>query len=458
MRAKGAGLVSHSQKFLELWKAERTWVDILSHFLRWTNRTNSALVMYRSPCKLTRLALVLICCITGCDCDLVVLPTGPTLINAFVGHNVTLGVSISGVSAPIVSWTNGTLTLATWTLGSSTSPVIAPESQGVLSVDQSGSLVFWNVPLSYNGTYTVTVTKVGARVAYVYFTLLVYESIMDVSLNTGLQDAVEGGPTFTLSYSSKQGQATGSQWYFNSLAVEGPRYSITGKSLTIRTPSRNDTGQYEVILTNPFSRATQQRNITVLYGPDQPVLEVSPTKAAFVSGETLSLSCRAEGEPAPSASWVFNGQALPTSSTGMLKLTDVQTSQSGIYTCVLVNTKTSNRLERSITIEVRGLSGSAIAGIAAGIPCGFLLLLFFLGLIALCYFCYKKKDRNPRYPVSRAVEKAVNKQPDLTIPHKLLTNGFKLPPDYNLLRLQTLSERAGPLPLGTVPVRMATTV
>ncbi|KAI4879308.1 hypothetical protein NFI96_021625, partial [Prochilodus magdalenae] len=373
---------------------------------------------------------------TGCDCALVVLPTGPTLIRAFVGENVTLGVSITGVSMPSVSWKNETLTLAMWTLDSSTSPGIAPELQGVLSVDQSGSLWLWNVPLSYNGTYTVTVTKVGFHVASVSFTLLVYESIKDVSVDTASQDAVEGGPAFTLSYSSKQGLATEAVWYFNGLVVaDGLRYSVTDKSLTIKTPSRNDTGQYGVNLSNPFSKAAQQRNITVLYGPDQPVLEVSPTKAAFVSGETLSLSCRAEGEPAPSASWVFNGQALPTTSTGELKLADIQTSQSGIYTCVLVNTKTSKHLERNVTIDVRGLSGPAIAGIAAGIPCGFLLVLLLLGLIALCYVCYKKKDRNPRYPVSRAVEKAVINQPDLTVPQNLLSSGLKLPPDYNIHRL-----------------------
>ena len=91
------------------------------------------------------------------------------------------------------------------------------------------------------------------------------ESIKDVSVDTASQDAVEGGPAFTLSYSSKQGLATEAIWYFNGLAVaDGLRYSVTDKSLTIKTPSRNDTGQYGVVLSNPFSKVAQQRNITVL--------------------------------------------------------------------------------------------------------------------------------------------------------------------------------------------------
>ncbi|XP_072538441.1 cell adhesion molecule CEACAM6 [Salminus brasiliensis] len=415
--------------------------------------------MYYRPDELARVALLLFCCVTGCGCALVVLPTRPTLVNAFVGTNVTLSVSINGVSSPLVSWKTGTLTLASWTLDSSTPPDIAADSRGVLSVNQGGSLVFWNVPLGYSGVYTVTASKAGDHEASANFTLLVYDSIRDISVETSAPDPVEGGPAFALSYSSPQGQATGSTWYFNGLAVaSGPRYLITDKSLTISKPNRNDTGQYAVNLTNPFSSKMLQRNITVLYGPDLPVLEVIPTKAAFVSGETVSLSCRAKGEPAPSASWIFNSQTLPTSSTGTLKLTDVQTSQSGIYTCVVVNAKTNARQEKSVTIEVRGLSGSAIAGIAAGIPCGILLLLLLIGLFALCYFCYKKKDRNPRYPVSRAVEKAVASQPDLTGPHNLLTNGLKLPPDYAFFRQQTIAERDGPLPLEPAPVRTATTV
>ncbi|XP_076868548.1 cell adhesion molecule CEACAM6 isoform X2 [Brachyhypopomus gauderio] len=308
-------------------------------------------------------------------------------------------------------------------------------------------------------TYTVQMMKPGNSEASVNFTLSVYDSIRDVSLGTGVQDAVEGGAAYELFYSSAPGQAASSEWYFNGLPLaDSSRYAITDKSLTIKRPSRNDTGRYGVVLTNPFSSGKQYKDVTVFYGPDQPFLEVSPTKATFVAGETLSLSCRAEGVPAPSATWVYNGHSLPTSPNGTLQLTDVQPSQSGFYTCMLVNVKTSAHLERDVTIEVRGLSTAAIVGLAAGIPCGLLLLILLAGLVLLCVFCYKKKDRNPRYPVSRAVEKAVVSQPDMTKPHKLLISGLKQPPDYRLYDHQGITERAGSLPLATHPMRMATTV
>ncbi|MCJ8745496.1 hypothetical protein PDJAM_G00130770 [Pangasius djambal] len=413
-----------------------------------------------SHCLVASLALLLVCSFTGTDCLLVIWPNGPTLVNAFVGTNLTLSISYRGVTEPLVTWLYGTLILATWNIGLNTPPPdIAPAYSNVLSMDQTGSLVFQNVPASYSGTYTVQMAKPGAHEVSVNFTLLVYNIITDVSVVSVSQDFVEGGVPFTLSYSSMQGPVMTSTWYFKGLeVVDSSRYLITQKSLTINRPNRNDTGLYSVVLSNPFSNVTQSKNITVLYGPDQPVLEVSPTKATFVSGETVSLSCRAEGEPPPSASWVFNGQSLPTSN-GTLQLTRVQTSQSGVYKCVLVNSRTNMHLTRNVTINIQGLSSSAIAGIAAGVPCVILLLLLFAGLILLFFNSSNEAaKRNPRYPVARATKKAVISQPDLTKPHHLLTRSLKQPPAYNHHRHQAPSERSSSLPLAVPPVRMATTV
>ncbi|KAK3541199.1 hypothetical protein QTP86_016210, partial [Hemibagrus guttatus] len=292
--------------------------------------------------------------IIGTDCLLSMWPNGPTMVTAFVGTNLTLGISYTGVTNPLVTWQNGTLVLAVWTVGQTTYPVISPTYSSVLSLDQTGSLVFQNVPVSYSGTYVAKMAKSGDYEASVTFTLLVYNVITDASVVTASQDVVEGGAPFTLSYSSMQGPVMTLTWYFKgSEVVNGSRYLITSKSLIINQPNRNDTGLYSVVLTNPFSNVKQSKNITVLYGPDQPVLEVSPTKATFVSGETVSLSCRAEGEPTPSASWLFNGQELP-SSNGTLRLSHVQTSQSGVYKCVLINSRTNVHLTRNVTINIQG--------------------------------------------------------------------------------------------------------
>lgn len=88
---------------------------------------------------------------------------------------------------------------------------------------------------------------------------------MNVSLHTDSDDAVEGEVKFTLYYSTMRGDAKEVRWLFNGLQLKnGSHYSIGGKKLTINQPSRNDTGRYTVLLTNPFSSETHHRNITVL--------------------------------------------------------------------------------------------------------------------------------------------------------------------------------------------------
>uniref|UniRef100_A0A672SV32 Ig-like domain-containing protein n=2 Tax=Sinocyclocheilus grahami TaxID=75366 RepID=A0A672SV32_SINGR len=276
--------------------------------------------------------------ITGNVCYLSISPKGPVSVETLVGTNVTLSVSHAGVPHPEVMWFKGSLLVAKWTAGNSSLSGVA---SGVFKPELNGSLTFMNVSLRYNGTYTVEMNNIGEEKVSATFYLFVYDIIMNVSLHTDPGDAIEGEVSFTLYYSTVQGEAKEVRWFFNGLQLRnGSHYSISGKNLTINQPSRNDTGRYTVLLTNPFSSETRHWNITVLYGPDMPVLKVSPTKAVFVSGESLFLSCQAEGEPPPSPTWFFNGESIATSSTGTVSLTNVKTSQSGVYTCVMINTRT----------------------------------------------------------------------------------------------------------------------
>ncbi|XP_068070362.1 V-set and immunoglobulin domain-containing protein 10-like isoform X2 [Danio rerio] len=297
--------------------------------------------------------LTLICVlffITGHLCFLTLSPMGRVSIQALVGTNVTLAVSHAGASQPEVMWFLGKLLVAKWTVGESSLPDAA---SGVLKAEQDGSLTFRNVSMIYNGTYTVEMNKIGEAKVSATFDLFIYDLIMNVSLHTDSDDAIEGEVKFSLYYSTIQGEAKEVQWLFNGLQIkDGSHYSISGKRLTIKQPSRNDTGRYTVLLTNPFSSEDHHRNITVLYGPDMPLLKVSPTKAVFVSGESLFLSCQADGEPAPSNTWTFNGESIPAFSPGTVSLTDVKTNQSGVYTCLMINSRTNAALQRNITVIV----------------------------------------------------------------------------------------------------------
>lgn len=144
-------------------------------------------------------------------------------------------------------------------------------------------------------------------------------------------------------------------------------------------PTRNDTGQYTLLLTNPFSSATVNSNVTVRRklkqlcidsshlkaslhvlrnlsvsdGPDEPTLEAHPARPFYISGDSLALSCQADGFPQPTVEWLFGGETL--SHTRVLNITDVQTNQGGEYTCMLRNEETIKQQEKIIHLKVYGM-------------------------------------------------------------------------------------------------------
>nr|XP_054596954.1 V-set and immunoglobulin domain-containing protein 10-like [Nothobranchius furzeri] len=289
----------------------------------------------------------------GSNCQLVLQPAGPTQVNALVGTNVTLAVSFSGAPNPLVSWSRSNITVGTWTINSNSSPDIAPNSRDVLRIENNGSLTFLHVPLGYTGNYTIELAKSGLEKVSRTFTLRIFENFQSVSLNTQSDFAKEGTESFTLKYSMLHGVVEQQMWQFNGKELKNSsHYLIEGRSLVILRPNRSDAGLYSLLLTNPFSSAAARKTITILYGPDAPVVGVQPAQLLYKAGDSLSLSCQAEGFPSPVTEWTFDGQILPNSNNGVLNLTNVQTSQGGVYTCTLLNTLTAEKREKSLTLKI----------------------------------------------------------------------------------------------------------
>ncbi|KAK2909938.1 hypothetical protein Q8A73_007653 [Channa argus] len=261
----------------------------------------------------------------GAYCELVVSPVGPGRVNAIAGSSVTLAVSFSGSPDPVVTWFMGNLNVVTWTISSGTPTDIAENLRKVIRLEPNGSLTLVNVTLDYTNNYTVEMTKSGLSRAVTSFTLKVFESIQNVTLSARPAFAHEGADPFTLQYNMLHGVVEQQMWFFNGIELKtDSRYSVEQFSLVILRPNRSDTGWYTVFLTNPFSNVTSQINVTVLYGPDEPMLEAHPAQPFYASGDSLSLSCHAGGSPQPTAEWTFGGQTLFTSHSGSLNNTSLQ--------------------------------------------------------------------------------------------------------------------------------------
>lgn len=223
------------------------------------------------------------------------------------------------------------------------------------------------------------------------FTLYFAENIQNVTLSTRPDFAKEGTESFTLQYSMLQGVVEQQKWLFNGVEVKNSSHYLTeSQSLVILRPNRSDTGSYTLTLTNPFNSVTTQKSVTVfckffffffckcllklsikippdLYkllftfwsvidGPDEPTVAVHPALPFYEAGDSLNLSCQAQGSPPPIVEWTFGGEIVSSSHQGNLILRNVQTSQGGVYKCSLLNNMTAARQEKSVTLNIYGMS------------------------------------------------------------------------------------------------------
>jgi len=94
---------------------------------------------------------------------------------------------------------------------------------------------------------------------------------------------------------------------------------------------------------------------TVVDGPDEPIIVAQPAKPFHVAGDSLSLSCQAEGLPQPIVKWNFSGEFFSEPLKGVLNLTNVTSSQGGVYTCILHNVLTGERREKAVTVNIYGM-------------------------------------------------------------------------------------------------------
>ncbi|KAG7476098.1 V-set and immunoglobulin domain-containing protein 10-like [Solea senegalensis] len=289
----------------------------------------------------------------GAHCSLNISPVGSSRVIGRAGSNVTLAVTFSGATDPVVTWFRGSLPVLTWTVGSSETADVAADYRGVLTIQDDGSLTFVNVAVDHGGNYSVELTKSGLAKAVALFTLAVFEIFQNVDLKVQPDLIKEGSDRFTLQYSMSQGVVQDHVWFFKGSALETTsHYTVEQRSVVIHQPNRSDTGRYTLLLTNPFSRVETHINVTVLYGPDEPTLEARPPQPFYVSGDSLSLVCSAGGFPRPTAQWIFGDQTLPTSHDGVLNRTNVQISQGGVYTCTLVNDETGAKRQKTLTLNV----------------------------------------------------------------------------------------------------------
>ncbi|XP_061452073.1 carcinoembryonic antigen-related cell adhesion molecule 1-like isoform X2 [Rhineura floridana] len=127
----------------------------------------------------------------------------------------------------------------------------------------------------------------------------------------------------------------------NQSLVVGGRISLSNnnQTLTFNTTSRNDSDSYSCHGYNTFSNDTVTYLLNVLYGPDVPV--ISPSAHSYAEGSNLTLSCKADSNPAAQYTWALN-ETSEVGNTSQLLILNLLFNNTGNYTCKAFNSETNN--------------------------------------------------------------------------------------------------------------------
>ncbi|KAM9487742.1 cell adhesion molecule CEACAM6-like [Clarias gariepinus] len=204
------------------------------------------------------------------------------------------------------------------------------------------------------GQYTLTVqTDKGNFTAQTSLQVLL--PVSNVAIIPSKTELVEFNSTVSL-VCSASGSFPSFIWLNGSSEVTaGERVQLTNSNsnLTITSVMRGDTGPYRCEASNSFSNAkSPPLSLTIYYGPENVRVTAAPAEPSYSSGSNLILTCSADSSPAAEFQWAVNGAELGEMGQE-LKLSNIQSSHSGNYTCMAHN-KQSLRYATSEPISITG--------------------------------------------------------------------------------------------------------
>ncbi|KAM9488986.1 cell adhesion molecule CEACAM8-like isoform 2-T2 [Clarias gariepinus] len=277
-----------------------------------------------------------------------ILPEG---INKAVGENVVITpISIPEQPHLFIRWMFKKDTILS---GPPDEITLQPQYTDRVNLDTSTlALEIRSLTESDTGSYSLFVDTVDKRLTSVTSlqVLVPASNVVIVPSNTEL---LEFNSTVSL-VCSASGSSPSFIWLNGSSEVTaGERVQLTNSNsnLTITSVIRGDTGPYQCEASNSFSNAkSPQLSLTIYYGPENVRVVAAPVGPSYSSGSNLILTCSADSSPAAEFQWAVNGIELGKIGQE-LKLSNIQSSHSGSYTCMAHN-KQSLRYSTSEPISI----------------------------------------------------------------------------------------------------------
>uniref|UniRef100_UPI0037E89C0C carcinoembryonic antigen-related cell adhesion molecule 5-like n=1 Tax=Semicossyphus pulcher TaxID=241346 RepID=UPI0037E89C0C len=154
--------------------------------------------------------------------------------------------------------------------------------------------------------------------------------------------------------------------------------------LSFQPLKKTDGGEYSCHVNNTINTVEARYIVVVNYGPENVQIKGDNETQR---GQTFTLNCSAESEPSASYTWILNGKEIHSSAVYTKENTEP--SDSGNYTCQVMNSVTMRS-----SSKVHGLTVTAGGGLSAGAIAAIIIITCLIVTAASAaggYYIYKKK-------------------------------------------------------------------
>lgn len=157
------------------------------------------------------------------------------------------------------------------------------------------------------------------------------------------------GDNVLVSVIARAGAAFSYQWQFNGKDLDSAtNRSATNATLILTNVQFANAGAYTVVVANDFDEVTS--DAFTLQVSSAPVFTRNLTNQFLLAGGTLSLDLGVTGSEPLSFQWKFNGEPIADQVNATLTITNVQPTNSGVYTLMVMNAVGTS--SASVTVSI----------------------------------------------------------------------------------------------------------